>query len=427
MEGEEFLHALWQQLPYLHETLTTTDGHAVEIRALGQHNQNAGPDFLNSQIVIDGILWCGDVEIHQRASDWYAHGHNTDPAYNAVILHVVAVNDGVAMTEGGRSLPTLVFPNLSLYQRHFEALAQSVTQPPCGERLAQLSPLDLASWQTRLLIERLEARTAQILNERKKCELDWEEAFYRSVSRSLGQKVNSDPMERLAMQTPLKHLYKVCDNRLALEAILQGQSGLLHGIERPDAYTESLQQEYAYYAAKCKLEMPSALGWKFFRLRPYSFPSIRISQLAAILQHGKHLLSHVLEAQSYSELVALFHVHAVDYWDSHFRFSQPTKSVQPKGIGKSSIHTVLLNSALPFRFAYAHVQDDEALVAKTLQMYEEAVPDDNAIVRTFIEIGVPCQNAAQSQALLQLQKNYCERNRCYLCPAWRLALTESKK
>lgn len=422
MEGEEFLHALWQQLPYLNETLTTTDGSVVEVLALGRYNRDAGPDFLNAQIIFDGIHWAGDVEIHLRASDWHIHGHDTDPAYNAVILHVVASYDAEAVTAQGRTLPTVVFPHLALYCQHQEALRASPTKPPCGKRLSLLPTIDLEGWLTRLLVERLEARTALICNERKKCELDWEEAFYRSVARSLGQKVNSDPMERLAICTPLKFLYKVCDSRFALEAILQGQSGLLSSIETPDDYTLALQTEYAYHAAKYKLEIPSALGWKFFRLRPYSFPSIRISQLASFLQLGKHLLSRVLEAQNYTELVAVFQISATEYWDSHYRFSQLTKATQPKVLGKNGIHTVLLNSALPFRFAYAHIQGDTELVAKTLQMYEGAAPDDNAIVRAFVEMGVSCQNAAQSQALLQLQKNYCEPNRCYLCPAWRICL-----
>ena len=422
MDGEEFLHALWQQLLYLHETLTTVEGHAVEVLKVGHYNRDAGPDFLNAQIIIDGVHWAGDVEIHQRASDWLAHGHDTDSAYDAVILHVVAIYDAAPVTSQGRLLPTVIFPNLALYSKHQAELSRSLTDPRCGDRLAKVPHIDLDNWLTRLLVERLEARTALILKERKTSELDWEEAFYRSVARSLGQKVNSDPMERMAAHTPLKVLYKVCDSRQTLEAILQGQSGLLFDRDEPDAYTQSLRTEYAYHATKSHLEKPEALGWKFFRLRPYSFPSIRISQLAELLQQGKHLLSRVLEAQNYNELSEVFRISAVEYWDSHYRFSQPSSLCQKKTLGKSGIHMVLLNSALPFRFAYAHAQGDAALVGRTLQLYEEAAPDDNAIVRNFVRMGLSCTNAAQSQALLQLQKNYCESNRCYRCPAWYLGL-----
>ena len=211
----------------MHEALTTTEGSAVEVLSQGRYNRDAGPDFLNAQIVIDGIRWGGDVEIHLRASDWHLHGHDTDPAYNAVILHVVATYDADAITSQGRKLTTVVFPHLALYQQHQEALCTSLTKPPCGHRLAQLPAIDRASWLARLLVERLETRTKLIQNERKKCALDWEEAFYRSIARSLGQKVNSDPMERLAAHTPLKELYKICDSLQALEAILHGQSELL--------------------------------------------------------------------------------------------------------------------------------------------------------------------------------------------------------
>ena len=424
MEGEEFLHALWAQLPYLHEALTTTEGSAVEVLSQGRYNRDAGPDFLNAQIVIDGIRWGGDVEIHLRASDWHLHGHDTDPAYNAVILHVVATYDADAITSQGRKLTTVVFPHLALYQQHQEALCTSLTKPPCGHRLAQLPAIDRASWLARLLVERLEARTKLIQNERKKCALDWEEAFYRSIARSLGQKVNSDPMERLAAHTPLKELYKVCDSPQALEAILHGQSGLLGQAEAPDDYTQTLRAEYAYHAAKYKLSAPTSLGWKFFRLRPSSFPSIRISQLASLLQHGKQLLSRVLEAKNYTELVSIFQISAAPYWDTHYRFSQPSKTTQRKALGQSGIHTVLLNSALPFRFAYAHSQGNEELLAQTLQMYEAAPPDDNAIVRAFVSMGTACTNAAESQALLELEKSYCALKRCYLCPAWSIGIEE---
>jgi len=418
MEGEEFLHALWAQLPYLHETLTTTEGNTVEVLSQGRYNHDAGPDFLNAQIVIDGIRWGGDVEIHQHASDWHLHGHDTDPAYNAVILHVVATHDADALTSQGRKLTTVVFPHLTLYQQHQEALSTSLIKPPCGHRLAKLPAIDRACWLARLLVERLEARTTHIQNERKKCTLDWEEAFYRSIARSLGQKINSDPMERLAAHTPLKELYKVSDSRQALEAILQGQSGLLEQVEIPDDYTLELRAEYAYHAAKYKLSYPSSLGWKFFRLRPSSFPSIRISQLASLLQHGKQLLARVLEAKNYAELVSIFQISAAPYWDTHYRFSQPSKTTQRKVLGQSGVQTVLLNSALPFRFAYAHSQGEEELLAQTLQMYETVSPDDNAIIRNFVAMGTTCSNAAESQALLELEKSYCARRRCYLCPAW---------
>ena len=231
-------------------------------------------------------------------------------------------------------------------------------------------------------------------------------------------------MERLAAHTPLKELYKVCDSSQALEAILHGQSGLLGQAEAPDDYTQTLLAEYAYHAAKYKLSAPTSLGWKFFRLRPSSFPSIRISQLASLLQHGKQLLSRVLEAKNYAELVSIFQISAAPYWDRHYRFSQPYKTTQRKALGQSGIHTVLLNSALPFRFAYAHSQGEEELLAQTLQMYEVAPPDDNAIIRDFVAMGTTCTNAAESQALLELEKSYCALKRCYLCPAWSVGIEE---
>ena len=421
MEREILLCKLWQDQNILkEEELRTVSGVSIRVLHPGVYHQHAGPDFSGAKLEIDGVLFCGDVEMHIRASDWLRHHHDRDSAYNAVILHVVADYDCEVCTQSGRPLATLIFPHLELYERYQDQF-QMASIPPCDYRLASLPDEVRLQWYSQLLLARLTLRADFIDEARAHCELDWEEAFYRSMARSLGLQINGDPMQQLASQTPLKYLYKVRDARDVLEAILHGQSGLLPDVAAgatTDEYSQQLATEYAYHAQRFSLTPLVRSYWKFLRLRPTSFPSIRISQLSGLLAQGEHLFSQVIEASSLRDLYALFRVSAHPYWDSHYKFAQSSKSNSPKQLGKTTLQVLLLNSALPFRFAFARAQGDENLREETLQFYQEALADDNAIIRSFVEHGVACRNAYESQALLELYKNYCERGRCYLCPAW---------
>jgi hypothetical protein len=422
MEREEFLHALWLQLPALQEGLYTTTGERVSVLNTGTYNHNAGPDFLNAHVEIEGVHWAGDVEMHIHSSDWYLHNHDSDPAYDAVILHVVAENDRpIVRTHSQRILTTVVFPHLDIYERYQATLCQNTNLPRCDSRLAKLTTSEQNIWFKQLLTERLESRAQQIEQDRTACELDWEEAFYRSMARSLGLKVNAEPMHRLARSIPFKNLYKVRDSRFAIEAILHGQSGLLQLVPKNecDDYTLELLDEYNYHATKFKLAPLGELGWKFLRLRPTVFPSIRISQLAGLLVQKEHLLSSLLESETLGEIEQILAVDADFYWNSHYKFSQTSRNTQTKKLGKTSLQTLLLNSVLPFRYAYSKSLGNEQCITSTLTLYHKLPPEQNSIIRNYSDAGLHIDSAATSQAILELHKNYCLRNRCYLCPAWR--------
>ena len=309
---EKLLHTLWEVLPQLNEPLYTTEGKPIRLLNVGRYNGDAGPDFLDVRLAIGDVLWVGAVEMHWRASEWDLHGHQTDPRYNAVILHVVAEQDVEVQTSDGRPLVTLLFPHVSLYEKYLERILATDGVPPCGTRFAHVTPFQQKAWLEQLLRERLEAR-AQIINaERADAPMDWEEAFYRSLARTLGLAVNSEAMHDLALATPLKCLYKVRDERQIVEAILQGQSGLLPH-DDADAYTQAVAEEYAYQASRFTLTPMTAGQWKFLRLRPTAFPSIRISQLAGLVAGHDHLFSQVIAARSLKELKALFRVAAAPF------------------------------------------------------------------------------------------------------------------
>lgn len=419
MHGEALLHALWSELFHLQEELFTIEGKRVEVLALGRHNCDAGPDFQGVQLEIDGVRWVGDVEMHLRTSDWNLHGHHTDPKYNAVVLHVVAVHDAEVQTCDGRTLTTVVFPHLQIYEKYQAEIEQAQGIPPCGERLAHVEPALQKAWKDKLLTERLDERAVRIGADRAASTMDWEEAFYRSLARTLGLTVNQEAMYDLAVATPLKALYKVRDDRAIVEAILHGQSGLLPLDGAGDDYSQRLCDEYAYQGARFGLTPLYPSVWKFLRLRPSGFPSIRVSQLAGLLTGHDHLFSQVVEAKSVQELLALFAASAEHYWDSHYRFGDPVGRSQTKRLGRSMQELLLLNSALPFRYAYALCQQNHEAIATTLALYTKLAAEKNQIIESFRASGVTAENAGESQALLQLHKAYCAAGRCYLCPAWR--------
>lgn len=415
---EKLLHALWEVLPQLNEPLYTTEGKPIRLLSVGRYNGDAGPDFLDVRLAIGDVLWVGAVEMHWRASEWDLHGHQTDPRYNAVILHVVAEQDVEVQTSDGRPLVTLLFPHVSLYEKYLERILATDGMPPCGTRFAHVAPFQQKAWLEQLLRERLEAR-AQIINaERADAPMDWEEAFYRSLARTLGLAVNSEAMHDLALATPLKCLYKVRDERQIVEAILQGQSGLLPHNDADD-YTQAVAEEYAYQASRFTLTPMTAEQWKFLRLRPTAFPSIRISQLAGLVAGHDHLFSQVIAARSLKELKALFRVAAAPYWSTHYRFSSLAPQAQEKHLGRGMQELLLLNSALPFRYAYALSQQDTQRREEVLAFYVAMGAEENQIIAGFRASGVSCGDAATSQALLQLYKCYCREKRCYCCPAWR--------
>lgn len=416
MVPELLLHKLWPHLQRFYPNLTTTDGRPIEIINPGIHNQDAGPDFLNASIRIGGIIWNGDVEIHIRASDWVRHHHQTDPAYNTVILHAVAIDDAQVHTTKGDTLITLQFPDVEQLTSRYSALSESPGIPRCGKAIGALEPVTLTAWLSRLLFERLNEKNSAIFADVAQCELSWEESFYRAVARALGLKVNALPMQTLAESVPLKVLYKSRSSLTTLEAILLGQSGLLADSTASDPYIDALRLEHGYQAKKNQLTPMNPELWRFMRIRPSAFPTIRISQLAGLLYSTQHLFSKVLAATSYHALQQLFVAQASPYWETHHRPAVLTKSSATKMLGSTTIRAIILNAALPYRFAYATQRADQALLESTMALLEETPPEDNTIVRAFANAGIQPKSALETQAVIQLRKKYCQPRLCYACP-----------
>jgi hypothetical protein len=412
---EEFLQYIWKHALFNRTALKTTDGKQVEIVRSGLHNSDAGPDFFNAQIRIDNTLWAGNVEVHIKSSDWFKHRHQHDGAYKNVILHVVWENDKDIELPGSFVLPALELKNFvekDIYKK-YQDLKTSSKSIPCEKGIQKVNQLTLNSWLDRLVAERLERKTNLISSNLDKSINDWEETFYRLILRTLGNPLNSEPFERLASVLPFKIIYKHRANIFQVEALLLGQAGFLEG-DFKDVYVIRLQQEYQYLKHKLNLVPMSKSEWKFMRIRPPQFPTIRLAQLAAVIHSQEHLFREAMEADTEYDIIKLFSVKPSEYWLTHF---QPDKlSARKAGaIGKSTIEILMINAVIPTMFLYGKNTGKDEISEQALDILHIIKAEKNSIIKKWESIGVTASDAYESQALIQLRKEYCDQRRCVNC------------
>ena len=410
---ERLLQYVWQYRLYSTVDLHTTDGYPVKVIDPGIRNTDAGPDFFNAKIQIGDAIWAGNVEIHRKASDWKAHHHNTDPAYESVILHVVGDDDAVVYRSDGEIIPQAVIAIPSKIKHNMDWLLSRDTTLPCAERIHEIEPFYISTWMNALLTERLERKVNDILTLLEHYKDDWNEVFYILLTRNFGFGNNSDAFEYLAKSLPFKYIRKQRSNSLQIEALLFGQAGLLNE-KFDDAYYQLLQQEYRFLQQKFNLKLVDYCMIKKLRIRPSSFPHLRIAQLAAIWTQHDTLFSRILENSKPEVLKSCFNVSLSPYWNTHyhFRFSSPAKK---KTIGMSATHIVLINTVAPILFAYGRKKQMPDFCTKALHLLETIPPERNILITNFIDAGVRVKNAYDTQALIQLRREYCEKKKCLYC------------
>ncbi len=412
---EDIIHFIWKHKPALFNGLTCQPGGKVEVISPGNHNFDSGPDFFNAKVKIDNTIWAGNVEIHVKSSDWNRHVHNKDEAYNNVILHVVAVNDMPVSNANGNLVATLEISYPHELEWELQRLVATESWIPCAKDIGKVNPISIRMWLTSLCIQRLEQKTDQVQNLVAEYNGSWEEAFYVSLARSFGLKINSLPFELLAKSTPLKALSKVKDNLLSVEALLFGQAGLLNfSAITMDDYMKELVKEYDYQKRKFQLNPIPGHLWKFMRLRPNAFPTIRLSQFALLIHDSAGLFSQCMEAGKLSDYMEILRVNSSSYWNSHYTFGKVTEDKE-KLMGENAIKTIILNTIVPFMFTYGKIRGNEALKDKSLNLLEELQPESNSIVKGFESIGIKADNSFFSQALVQLKNQYCDKRKCLFC------------
>lgn len=394
--------------------LFTSDGEELTIIHPGEHNHNAGPDFTNAKIKLGNTVWAGNVEIHIRSSDWVKHKHQHDAAYSNLILHVVFEND-LPVSINGRAIPTLELNGLirpRTLQVYRNLLAEK-SVIACRHHIEEVKNITLVSWLDSLLIERLMMKSSAIQDILQQTQNDWDEAFYRMIARNFGLKVNSDPFEQLARSLPQRVLSKHKNNPDQISALLFGQAGMLQRSFK-DEYPSKLKREYLFLQRKYNLKPILPQSWKFSRLRPPNFPSIRIAQLAQLVFQSSHLFRQLTETKTLKDARALFNVIPNSYWQTHWTFEKEAKPAS-KEIGAQTIDLILINTVIPFIFFFGKTFDKEHLSDKALDWIAQIQPEKNKIIKEWMVLGMAPENAAESQALIQLKNEYCKKRKCLSC------------
>lgn len=412
---EAFFHYLWKHKS-LNPLLQTVEGSRLQILNPGIHNQDGGPDFLLARIRIDDTLWVGNVELHVKGSDWYHHKHHLDESYNNVILHVVGVHDKTAHDQSGLALNTLCLDgafNPNLIER-FESISRNLLWVPCMNLIKDVESIILLQSLHSRAVERLAIKAERIKQELQTSNNDWEECCYRLISKQFGSKVNISSFEVLCQGLPARILMKHHDNIFQLEALLFGQSGLLHSRLR-ESYPVELKKEYRYLSAKYKLSPMPGYLWKFLRIRPAGFPTLRIAQLASLYCKRQKVFQEIIEQENIHDLMDFFDLHSSLYWDTHYIFGKKSKK-KLKRFGKQSIQLLLINAMIPLLHLYGEQMNKPHLCDRAIAFLEDLPSEQNAIVRRWDEIGVRVWNALESQGLIQLKSAYCDKKRCLECP-----------
>ncbi len=412
---ESFLHYLWKTKQLNDFNFITTNNEIVEILSFGKHNLNAGPDFLDAKVKIGEIVWVGNIEIHIKSSDWKTHKHYLNKAYDNVILHIVYKEDIPIVRANKTQIPCIELKEKipkGIYKK-YQKLLNNTNWIPCAAHFKDINLFIKNIWLERLLIERLEEKTVVIDTDLILNTNDWETVFYHYLARSFGLNVNILPFELLAKSLPLHILRKHKTNLFQLEALFFGQAGLL---EQPlnDNYPNRLKQEYQFLQKKYQLIALKKEIWKFMRLRPANFPTIRIAQLAALIYQSEHLFSTILDSNNVKEIIRLFKVKISSYWEKHYLFDKESKQ-KIKPIGINTIYLFIINTIVPFLFLYGKKRDLEIYKNKAILLLEALPPEKNNIILNWKHIDFKATTAAQSQALLQLKKQYCNKQRCLEC------------
>ena len=413
---EKLLQYIWKHKLFANSDLKTVSGEMLSIKRFGSLNTDSGPDYVDVQIKMNDALWAGCVELHLKSSDWEKHNHQNDNAYSNVILHVVYEHDKAIFTNGSL-LPTLELKPLinsqliDTYRNYMSSLQDIV----CQNRFGEVDSFRLFSWLDRLLIERLEERTTQIEHLLEKTINHKEEAFYHYLAASFGFKINALPFSLLAKSLPLTYLAKQKDSLLQIEAMLFGQADLLPK-ESTDDYSQALKKEYHFLQNKFSLQpLCKSSMWKFAKIYPSGFPTVRIAQFAALVHQSSALLSKILAVENVAELTKMFTVKASDYWTSHYQFGKPASKEMEKTLGADAVNSLLINTVLPFLYAYSRWNSNQLLQNRVIEFYESLPFENNKITRKFTVLRPDFSNALHSQSLTQLYNKYCTGKQCLRC------------
>lgn len=411
---EDFLHYLWKYKKFDLANLKTSNGEPITIVNGGQYLQLAGPDFFNAQLIIGNQKWAGNVEIHLRSSDWYIHHHELDQAYENVILHVVWENDTAIFRKNNTEIPALVLKDYVSNEivENYRSLVSPKSWIFCEKQLMTIDIFRLKHWQERLFFERLERKSAPIEELLEKTSGDWEAVLFCLLAKNFGLNTNGGIFMKMACSLPFAVIRKESFDVGNLEALFFGTVGMLTA-EKEDTYFREMQLSYHYLFYKYQLKHSCFEPVQFFKHRPDNFPTIRLSQLAALYNRHHNLFSEIMTAVSAKAIYDVFKVAVSDYWQTHYQFDKESPR-KKKQLAKTFIDLVIINTIVPIRFAYSRSLGKE-IMEELIDLLNEVAPENNAIISKFLSFGMCCDNAFDSQALLQLKNEYCNNGKCMEC------------
>jgi len=412
---EDFIHFVWKHKLFNSSQLETTNQEKLHLLNSGIHNHNTGPDFFNAQIMIEGQRWAGNVEIHVNASDWYVHGHENDSNYDSIILHVVWENDVEIYSKENVRIPTLElknFVNKSTYNNYLKLFRKPRKWINCENDINSVDRFVIDNWLERLFIDRLEKKSTLIQKMLDDSRNDWEAVLIKLLFKNFGLKVNSEAFLNLINSIDISIIKKERKNLKSIEALLFGQAGLLNK-DIQDGYGQELLEEFKYLSKKHNLLLNFNSQIQFFRLRPNNFPTIRLAQLAALLYQNQNLFSKIMATTELNDFYDLFDVSISEYWKEHYSFTSRSKRSQKK-LSKNFVDLLVINTIAPLKFIYYNVigKSGEDQVISIIQQIK---PEKNAIINNFEKLSITCNNALESQALLQLKNEYCDKKKCLHC------------
>lgn len=416
MIAEELLHFIWQFRLFNYSALLSQDNKPIKILQVGQPNKDAGPDFLHAKILIDGREWHGHVELHIQAADWARHKHDCDPAYNAVILHVVWSGDVACYREDGTQLAALSLEPLvdeSLFPK-YQLLKESMLWIPCEQQIAAVGPMSKLQALQRQTVSRLDYKSERVFSILHETKGDWEQVLFVMMCRAFGMRVNAEPFMRLGSLLNIRFFQLHAADSLRLEAIAFGQSGLLAGAT-DDPYVQKLAAEFHYQQQVHNLQVMKIEEWRFMRLRPYNFPTFRIAQLTALYAKHPYLFANLVEAESLTDVRVLFeNIRSSVFWETHFSFNAVSAKHDTR-LTQAFVDNLLINSMIPVIFAYSRSIGDMDLQQRVLNWLDDISPESNSIAKRFNQLGLPIASAADSQGALHLKYEYCDKRRCLEC------------
>ena len=421
---EDLVRYVWKHRLFPLTPLLTTDGQEVEVIHPGMENRSDGPDFFNTKVKIAGTLWVGNVEIHGKASDWLLHGHDTNKRYDSVVLHVAGMVDREIVRTDGTPIPQLELKVPEHIINNYAELRKTDHYPPCYRVIPELGNIVIHSFLSSLLYERLDMRSTQIAQRYEAHDKNWDDALFSTIARNFGFGTNGDAFDEWARRMPFRAVDKHADNLQQIEALFFGQAGLLEEDSVPtyykealasDGYFQTLRREYAFLAHKFDLRPMDYTTWRLLGMRPANFPHVRLAQLAMLYHERRISVSKLLAATDKSSLTELLRVETSPYWDTHYTFASTPSAPTKKRVTDNAVTLLLINSVAPFYYSYGRRKDSEQHCEQAVALLEQLKAENNYIIRGWIDCGLIVKHAADSQALIQLKKQYCDRRDCLRC------------